>query len=461
MHLCSRPRIILPVLLLILSATQTTALAALPVTVEGQPLPSLAPILDKATPAVVNINTETRIRIKEHPLLSDPFFRRFFDAPTMPRERRQTSLGSGVIVDAEKGYVISNHHVIGKADTINVTLTDGRSFKAKLIGADPATDISILQIPADNLTAVPLADSEKLRVGDFVIAIGNPFGLGQTVTSGIVSALGRSGLGIEGYENFIQTDASINPGNSGGALINLRGELVGINTAILAAGGRGNIGIGFAIPTNMARSVMRQIIDHGEVRRGRLGAQAQDLTPELAKAFNATGVTRGAVVVQISPRSPADKAGLMVGDVIIAINRKSIRNADDLRTTIGLMRVGDDVLIKVMREGRIRSLSSRIAETDFDKLSGEQLHPKLAGLLLGSITESSPYYGRIKGVMVLKVKHPSAAAATGLKSGDIITSVNRVKIDSPRQALEVARDNPDKLLLNIRRGNSALFLMIR
>ncbi|MBD3670046.1 MAG: trypsin-like peptidase domain-containing protein, partial [Gammaproteobacteria bacterium] len=258
------------------------ALAALPLTdSQGQELPTLAPMLEQATPSVVNINTRSKVRVQNNPLLDDPFFRHFFNVPEQPRERSAQSLGSGVIIDADKGYIVTNNHVIDKADEIQVTLRDGRTYDAELVGTDPETDVAVIRIEADNLNAVPMADSDTLRVGDFVVAIGNPFGLGQTVTSGIVSALGRSGLGIEGYEDFIQTDASINPGNSGGALVNLKGELIGINTAIFSQSG-GNIGIGFAIPVNMARDVVDQLVRHGEVRRGILGVQAQDLTPQLA-----------------------------------------------------------------------------------------------------------------------------------------------------------------------------------
>ena len=260
-----------------------TAPAALPAAVDGEPLPSLAPVLEKVTPSVVNVYTQTRVRIRSR-LLDDPFFRRFFNVPDIPRERVSQSLGSGVIVDAENGYVLTNNHVIQGADKVAVTLKDGRSLDAEIVGTDPDTDLAVIRIPAESLSALPLADSEELRVGDFVVAVGNPFGLGQTVTSGIVSALGRTGFrGLE-YQNFIQTDASINPGNSGGALINLRGELVGINSAIFTPSG-GNVGIGFAIPSRMARYVMDQLIRFGEVRRGTLGLIVQDLTDELAGAF--------------------------------------------------------------------------------------------------------------------------------------------------------------------------------
>lgn len=275
-----------------------TSMASLPLMdSQGTALPSLAPMLKQATPAVVNIATSGTVNIQSNPLLNDPFFRHFFEQPSRPRQRKTQSLGSGVIVDAKAGYIITNNHVIDKADEIKVTLSNGETYSAKLIGTDPDSDVAIIQIKAKNLTAIPLANSEALQVGDFAVAIGNPFGLGQTVTSGIISAIERSGLGIEGYENFIQTDASINPGNSGGALVNLRGELIGINTAIFSKSG-GSQGIGFAIPTNMASDIMQQLIKYGEVKRGRLGAQAQDLTPQLAEAFNIP-FRRGAVVSHV------------------------------------------------------------------------------------------------------------------------------------------------------------------
>ena len=273
------------------------SLATLPVAVEDGPLPSLAPMLERTTPAVVNISTSTQAPMRSQPLLNDPFFRWFFDQPQRRQQREQQSLGSGVIVDSQKGYVLTNQHVIEEAHEIRVTLNDGRKFKARLLGQDPEMDVAVLQIPAENLTAVKLADSQKLRVGDFVVAIGSPFGLNQTVTSGIVSALGRSGLGIEGYENFIQTDASINPGNSGGPLVNLRGELDGINTAILAPNG-GNVGIGFAIPVNMVRSIMRQIVEYGGIERGVFGVTVQDMNAELSQAMGMDG-SRGAVIAAV------------------------------------------------------------------------------------------------------------------------------------------------------------------
>ena len=283
---------------------------------------------------------------------------RFFDLPAVPREREVLSAGSGVIVDGAQGYVLTNNHVVANAQEIQVTLKDGRSFPARLIGSDPETDIALLRIDAQNLTAVAMGDSDRLEVGDVVIAIGNPFGLGQTVTSGIVSALGRSGLGIEGYEDFIQTDASINPGNSGGALVNSKGELIGINTAILGPSG-GNIGIGFAVPVNMARAVMGQLLEHGEVRRGRLGISLQDLTPDLARAMNLE-LRGGALVAAVEPGTPAASAGLEPGDVIVQVNGEPIRDAGDLRNLVGLMPVGTELDMVLYRGGRERALSAQV-----------------------------------------------------------------------------------------------------
>jgi serine protease Do/serine protease DegQ len=451
---------LLALLLLTIGMAAAPLQAALPSMVEGQPLPSLAPVLEHATPAVVNISTTRIQKIRDNPLLSDPFFRRFFDIPDQPRQRRQHNLGSGVVVDAAEGLVVTNNHVIQGADKITVTLRDGRRLDANLIGVDPDTDVAMLRIPAENLAALPMANSDNLRVGDFVIAIGNPFGLGQTVTSGIVSALGRSGLGIEGYEDFIQTDASINPGNSGGALINLRGELVGINTAIYAPSG-GNIGIGFAIPINMARSIMQQLIEHGRVHRGRLGAQAQDLTVDLAKAFAIKDRSKGAVVVQVDKDSPAAQAGLKVGDIVTAVNDKPIESADDLRNVIGLMRVGDSVRLVVQRQGQTLTLNTRVAETNLRTIGGETLHPRLEGLELSNIPESSPYYGRIKGVMISDIRQASPANRSQLRKGDIITSVNRHQVTSTEDVLRYAKRNGGQLLLNIQRGNGTLFLMFQ
>jgi Do/DeqQ family serine protease len=324
----------------------------------GGVVPSLAPMLNAITPGVVNIAVKGRERI-QNPLLQDPFFRRFFNVPQGQQSYAETqATGSGVVVDAAEGYVLTNAHVVANETSITITTKDNRKFAAKLVGRDAETDVAVLKINSDHLTAVPLGDSDKLQVGDFVVAIGNPFGLGQTVTSGIVSALGRSGLGIEGYEDFIQTDASINPGNSGGALVDLRGNLVGINTAILAPGG-GNIGIGFAVPINMARRVMDQLIHYGEVKRGRIGISIQDLTPDLAQAMNVKR-TNGAVIAKVEPGSSADHAGLKTGDLVVAANGVAVHSGTQLYNAIGLTRIGDDVSLTVDRGGSERSVSVKV-----------------------------------------------------------------------------------------------------
>ena len=426
---------------------------------DGHALPSLAPMLEKTVPAVVNIATSGKVQEQQSPLFDDPFFRRFFEIPEQRRERTFSSLGSGVIIDAKRGLIITNNHVIDKADTITVALSDGRHIKAKLLGTDPETDVALLQIKTDKLTALPFADSDRLRVGDFVVAIGSPFGLRQTVTSGIVSALGRSGLGIEGYENFIQTDASINPGNSGGALVNLRGELIGMNTAIFSQSG-GNIGIGFAIPMNMVRDVVKQLLDHGQVKRGQLGAQAQDLTPELIQAFGLEHSSGGAVVNEVTPDSPAARAGLKSGDVIIEINGKAVRDAGDVRTAVGLLRVGQKVEMTVLREGKRKTVTARIEETRQVVADGKDVNPHLQGAVLGEITADSPLYGKIEGVLILNVERGSAAANTGLRKNDIITSANRSNVKSLEE-LRTAIGKNTSLLLNLRRGNSSLFLYLQ
>jgi len=322
-------------------------------------VPSLAPMLTNITSGVVNIAVKGRERV-QNPLFQDPFFRRFFNLPNGQNfaERETQATGSGVIVDAAQGYVLTNAHVVENETSITVTTKDNRKLPAKLVGRDGDTDVAVLKIDSGHLTAVPFGDSDRLQVGDFVVAIGNPFGLGQTVTSGIVSALGRSGLGIEGYEDFIQTDASINPGNSGGALVDLKGNLVGINTAILAPGG-GNIGIGFAVPINMAQKVLDQLVKYGEVKRGRIGVTIQDLTPDLAQAMN-TKRTIGAVIAQVAPDSPAQHAGLKTGDLVIDADGVPVKSGTQLRNVIGLTRIGDEVKLTVDRGGSEKSLAIKV-----------------------------------------------------------------------------------------------------
>ncbi|WP_296921785.1 DegQ family serine endoprotease [Thiohalocapsa sp.] len=443
-------------LTLCLLTAPSLAAASLPVAVDGKPLPSLAPMLERVMPGVVNVSTLTRRKLDNIPLLRDPFFRRFFQIPGQPQEQDSQSLGSGIVVDAKRGIVVTNHHVVQGADEIRVTLHDGRRVDAKLIGSDPETDIAVLQVQAHDLKAVPLADSDNLKVGDFVVAIGSPFGLAQTVTSGIVSALGRTGLGIEGYENFIQTDASINPGNSGGPLVNLNGELVGINTAILAPGG-GNVGIGFAIPTNMARSVIDQILEYGSVRRGLFGAAAQDLTPELADAMG-TPERRGAVISSVEPDSAAEHAGLRPGDLVLALDGQPVSSASGLRTRIGLVRAGSAVQLTVLRKGQKLTLKGKVEDPYADFVHGEQINPALEGALIGE-RQSVSRHGHQRVVQVGPLRPGSPAWLAGLREDDLILGANGYEIHSLgnlRQALrsgidslQVLRD--DQLLLLARR----------
>jgi Do/DeqQ family serine protease len=357
-----------------------------------------------------------------------------------------------VIVDAREGIVVTHHHVVNGADEIHVGLQDGRSLKAELVGSDPEVDIAVLKVPAEKLAAVKLADSDKTQVGDFVVAIGNPFGLGQTVTTGVVSALGRSGLGIEGYEDFIQTDASINPGNSGGALINLRGELIGINTAIIAPGG-GNIGIGFAIPANMAKNSVDQILEFGAVKRGQLGVSIQDLTPELARAFDFKAGQRGVVVAEVQAGSSADKAGVQPGDVVVSVDGKAIDSAAQLRNEIGARRIGDNVKLTLLRDGRSRVVPVKIGEPQA-AASAASVHRFLEGATLQDDE-------RGRGVVVSQIAPGSPAAGTGLRVGDLIVSANRQPVKRAADLQQAAKASKDQLLLRVVRGNAALFLVLQ
>ncbi len=451
MHYRSRIGAILLMLGLLGSYAAT---ATLPVSVDGQNLPTLAPMLKKALPGVVNIATESRVRVARDPFFDDPILRRFFDMPQHRREKRTQSLGSGVIVDAKKGYIITNSHVIDKAEKITVTLHDGRQMIAKLIGRDKDTDVAIIQIKSDRLTELPMTNSDALQVGDFVIAIGNPFGLGQSVTSGIISGLRRSGLGIEGYEDFIQTDASINPGNSGGALVNLRGELVGINTAILSRSG-GNIGIGFAIPANMVKSLMEQLIEYGEIKRGLLGLSVQDINEDLAKAFGLT-TRRGVVVTRVVDGLSAHHAGIQTGDIILNINQRPVANAATMRNAIGLLRVEQEVDIDILRSGNQLQLSAVITEPVLSRIQAEKIHVRLRGAILGEIPEGAD----LSGIMITEINTGSPAWDAGLREGDIITSINRKTVSTIKALTRIAA-NSQTLLLNIRRGNNSLFLLLK
>ncbi|CZF78334.1 MULTISPECIES: Do family serine endopeptidase [Grimontia] len=439
-------------------STTMTALpttAALPNAVAGESLPSLAPMLEAVSPAVVSIAVEGSHTSKQR--IPESF--RFFFGPDMPseqvRERPFRGLGSGVIIDADKGYVITNHHVIDGANKIRVQLHDGREYDAELIGSDGMSDVALLKLEkSEDLTAIKLADSDALRVGDFAIAIGNPFGLGQTVTSGIISALGRSGLNVENFENFIQTDAAINSGNSGGALVNLNGELVGINTAILGPNG-GNVGIGFAIPANMAKNLVDQILEFGEVKRGVLGVQGGELTSELAEAFGYE-TNHGAFVSQIVPDSAAEKAGIEAGDIIVSVNGKEIRSFGELRAKIATLGAGKDVELGIIRDGKEKTVTAKLKEASLAKANAETLHEALKGAELENYKE-----GKVSGVRVSSVEKDSIAARYGLKQDDVIVGLNRNKVKNLGDLRKQLESKPSVLALNILRGDSTMYLVIR
>lgn len=436
--------------------------AAIPASLNGTEMPSLAPLVEKTSSAVVNIRTKATVAAPTNPLMQDPFFRRFFGVPEgQQREREVNAAGSGVIVDAKNGYILTNHHVVAKADEIKVILNDDRALDATIIGSDEGTDIAVLQITdPKNLTEMRLGDSDKLRVGDFVVAIGNPFGLQHTVTSGIVSALGRRGIQRDGYEDFIQTDASINPGNSGGALINLNGELVGINSAIYSSNG-GNIGIGFAIPVSIAESIMAQILEFGEVKRGLLGVSIRDFNAETAEALGIeTDNFQGAMVEEVFPASPAEKAGIEVGDIITAVDGNAISGAGDLRTTIGLRRSDDTVKITVQRNGKSLRFNAVLGqiESEPEMVAGD-IHDGLAGAVFSTYDgQSQPYDG--EGVIVDSVAEGSPAELRGLQANDVIVLLNQRPVSSVTELQELSKDQ-SLLVLKIYRGQRTLLRTIR
>lgn len=417
-------------------------------------------MLDKVLPSIVNVSVQGVVSTGE--IIIDKNKRKRH-LPPVPK--KFSSIGSGVIFDKKKGYIVTNAHVIKNSTQVTITLNDGRRIQAKVIGADPETDVAVLQIKAANLIEIPFADSQRLRVGDFVVAIGNPFGMNsfgrnQSATFGIVSALQRNTLNIEGVENFIQTDAAINPGNSGGALVTSSGELVGINTAILAPFG-GNIGIGFAIPSNMVSVVVQQLIQYGSVSRGLMGVFVQHLTPELANAFNLPVNTSGALITQVNEGSPAEKAGLIAGDVIQKINNTEITNSAQVKTTVGLLRVGSKVNMNLIRNNKGINLSAIVTSPKQHEKQIKAASPFLYGIGLTDFRQQSPIHGYIDGVQVTGASEQSAAWISGVRPGDVITDANKQKIRNLKDLDLIVKQTKGKLLLRVLRGPGALYLIIK
>lgn len=430
--------------------------AALPLALSGEKLPSLSPMLKQVTPAVVNISTQATAPSGTSPLLDDPDFRQFYDRLRPSERSARRALGSGTIVNAEKGYILTNHHVIDGGDTIVAILNNGRKLDAKLIGTDPLTDIALLQVEAKNLTAITIADSAKLEVGDFVIAIGSPFGLTQTVTSGIVSALGRSQLGFQGFENFIQTDAATNPGNSGGPLVNLRGELVGVNTAILSPRGS-NVGIGFAIPANLAKAIVSQIVEYGGVKRGLFGISVENLSYEWLETKHAEKL-KGALVNEIKKDSPAARSGLRVGDVVTAFNGEAVSSANHLHNLLGLMRVGDPVKLGVFRDGFILEFEAKIADPYQNYVKGAGISLYLEGARLSNFVEKKEG-GKLEALAVGEIKVGSSAWRVGLREGDIILEVNKTGVANLDMTKQLLDEDKPMFHLRVQRGNDVIVLV--
>jgi Do/DeqQ family serine protease len=424
---------------------------------------SLAPLLERTTPAVVNISVITRKAESENPPRDDPFSRP--EAPESGSPLPRQGIGSGVIVDADAGLIISNYHVVAEAEEIVVTLSNQRRYEAELVGGDAGTDIALLRVNAEDLTALSFGDSEQLRVGDYVVAIGNPFGLGQTATTGIVSALGRSGINAEGYEDFIQTDASINPGNSGGALIDLDGRLMGINTAIVSPAG-GNVGIGFAVPGNMAKVVVDQLLEFGEVSRGQLGIIIQDVTPDLAEALSLE-TTRGAIITNIQPGSTAELADLRVGDVVIELNGNAIASSTDVRNQVGVVRAGEEVTVTVSRDGERQRVTARLGDLPSQEIA--LLEPRqpqleldeLGGATLSDIPPNYPGHGTVTGVFVSDVVPGSESALQGLRPLDVIVAVNRTAVDSMASLSNTLQAVAGPVALDVLREGRHLFVVFQ
>jgi Do/DeqQ family serine protease len=444
----------------------------------NQALPTLAPMLKRASPGVVNISVEGTVEVQDqtggNPLFKDPFFRRFFNLPTNPKPMTEHvhAVGSGVVYDAARGYILTNYHVIQDANKIQVTLNDGRELPATLIAGDEKTDVAVLKVPANNLTQLPLGRSKALEVGDYVVAIGDPFGVGQAATFGIVSALGRNNLGIEGYEDFIQTDASINPGNSGGALLDMSGHLIGINTAILTHS-NGNVGVGFAIPVDMADAVAKQLIAHGSVSRGELGVVLQDLTPTLAGAMGIGGTTSGAVISDVKPGSAAAAAGLKVGDVVVGLNGEAIQTSGQLRMEIGNKPPGTKIAMNILRNGATMNVDATLRQPGGEVRTAQALpatkppvpeapSQRLSGLTLSPIPQDNKNYGKLNGLYVANVDQGSDADEAGIQQGDIITSLDQKPIGSPQDLAKIVQaETPIRpSLLQVRRGDSSVFVAI-
>ena len=424
--------------------------AAIPKNEEGALVTSLAPLVKTVAPAVVNIRVSQTVKSRSP--YDDEMFRRFFGAPNTPNNSREVqSAGSGVIVDAKNGYILTNHLVVSGADKIQISLIDENTLDAEIIGSDPATDIAVLKVEAENLTDIDIGDSDQVEVGDFVIAIGNPFGLGNTVTSGIVSALGRTGISSSGYEDFIQTDASINPGNSGGALVNMQGELVGINSAIISRSG-GNVGIGFAVPSEIAQSIMSQLLDFGEVRRGLLGVSIHTIDEENAEILGVESKS-GAMITAIEPGSAAEEAGLRVEDIIIRVNDERISNARDLQNAIGLKGSGERVTIEFIRQSNKLETNAVLGQQKIARQIGSDIHPGLVGAQFSSSANKV-------GVEVTDVESGSPADQRGLEKGDLIVAVNRMRVENIQQLESIAQNN-DILYLMFERENRTLILRIQ
>ncbi|HEX5418495.1 MAG TPA: Do family serine endopeptidase [Gammaproteobacteria bacterium] len=437
------------------------ALAQLP----SSRVPTLAPMIERVSPTVVNISVSGEAPA-DNPLSKDPLFRYFF--PDQPEKREVQASGSGVIVDAQKGYILTNDHVIENADKITVTLLDNRSMDAHVIGTDEGTDLAVLQVQTQGLTAIPFGDSDRLRVGDFVVAIGNPFGFSHTVTSGIVSGLGRTGINPDAFEDFIQTDASINPGNSGGALVDLNGNLIGINSAIISRGG-GSIGIGFAIPVNMARGIMKQLIEYGKVSRGLLGVKIQSVTPDIAQTYG-LGSASGALVMSVSPNSAAEKAGIEVADVIVSVNDHAVPDSGSLKAAIGLERPGTHVKVGFVRDGRLLMTAAELGQAASAQAEpapeappkgpkDSALDPALQGAELAK-SDRARSASAAAGLYVVSVEDGSPAAIRGLQAGDVITRINRQRVrsvDDARRVLEGA----EAVILEVQRNGRGMLLLMR